>query len=396
MDKNNEDNSSMRSFFLKGCLSILIGGLILFVGAMFALGIISVINEKSPAELLRRDEESQKIGQEAQTPARVQEQAIENDLTQRKELDVGLEGFNDAITALVEHVTPSVVNVKVRISGEDAFGRTGISDGVGSGVIYSSDGYIITNNHVVGEAIEIIVTLHDGKDYTATLVGANKDTDIAVLKIEAEGLKFANFGEINKVRVGEIVIAVGSPFGIEQTVTMGVVSAKGREVTIFSDTLPMIDLIQTDVAINPGNSGGPLINVSAEVIGINTLIFSPSGASAGIGFAIPSDTAVNIANQIIEYGRARIPFMGIEMGENPTDILGVYITGVREGYPADSAGIISGDIMLEFNEVETKTPYELLAQILRSNVGDIVEVRIFRDGEYITFTIELVESPSSS
>ena len=177
---------------------------------------------------------------------------------------------------------------------------------------------------------------------------------------------------------------------------MGVVRAKGREVTIFSDTLPMVDLIQTDVAINPGNSGGPLINVSAEVIGINTLIFSPSGASAGIGFAIPSDTAVNIANQIIQYGRARIPFMGIEMGENPTDILGVYITGVREGYPADSVGILSGDIMVEFNGFKVNTPYELFAQILRSNVGDTVEIRIFRNGEYNTFTIVLVESPSSS
>ncbi len=395
MNNNNEDNSSMRSFFLKGCLSIFIGAIILLVGAMFALGIISVINEKTPAELLRGDDQPKKI-EDTQPPATVQEESRENESPQRRELDVGLEGFNDAITALVEHATPSVVNVKVRLRDQDAFGRTGIFDGVGSGVIYTSDGHIITNNHVIEGAIEIIVTLHDGKDYTATLVGANKDTDIAVLKIEAQDLKQANFGKIDKVRVGEIVIAVGSPFGIEQTVTMGVVSAKGREVTIFSDTLPMVDLIQTDVAINPGNSGGPLINVSAEVIGINTLIFSPSGASAGIGFAIPSDTAVNIANQIIQYGRARIPFMGIEMGENPTDILGVYITGIREGYPADSAGILSGDIMVEFNGFKVNTPYELFAQILRSNVGDTVEVRIFRNGEYNIFTTVLVESPSSS
>jgi serine protease Do len=330
--------------------------------------------------------------------AAVEEKAEDEDykLEDKKESPMlTLDGFNDAITRLVEDITPSVVNIQVTVKQEDIFGNIREGEGIGSGIIYSSDGYIITNSHVAARAEELLVTLYDGTEYEAELVGENEETDIAVIKIVADNLKEASFTSIEKVRVGEIAIAVGSPFGLTQTVTTGVVSAKGRDISAYADTIPMVDLVQTDAAINQGNSGGPLLNAAGQVIGINTIILSPSGANVGIGFAIPADTAVNIARQIIEYGEARIPFIGIEMGENTTDIVGVYVAGVMKGYPADNAGIKNGDIITEFNGKEIRDPYELLAQLLRHNPGDTVSLKIYRDGDYIVKDVELIEKPSS-
>jgi S1-C subfamily serine protease len=156
----------------------------------------------------------------------------------------------------------------------------------------------------------------------------------------------------------------------------------------------MVDLIQTDATINPGNSGGPLVNSTGQVIGINTLIFSSSGVSSGIGFAIPSDTAVNIARQIIKFGKAKIPFMGIEMVESNSDVKGVHIKSVTAGYPAEKAGIRSGDIIIEFNGKKVETQFQLLAQILRHNVGDSVELSVYRSGNYLKISLMLVESPA--
>ncbi|MHB1377806.1 MAG: S1C family serine protease, partial [Candidatus Humimicrobiaceae bacterium] len=327
---HDDEHESVKPLFLKGCGIIIAIIVLLIVGFLFTLGILSVTNKVSPVDLLRG------VGMQISSGETANTGSTGAFLEGKKESSgTGLQEFNDAITKLVEEVTPSVVNitVKVRVPNEP------LSEGVGSGVIFSEDGYIITNNHVVGEAEEIIVRTADGKEYVAKLVGKNKDTDIAVIKINENNLKKASFTSIKNVKVGEIVIAVGSPFAIEQTVTMGVVSAKGREIAVSSDTLPMVDLIQTDTAINPGNSGGPLINIAGQVIGINTLIYSPSGANAGIGFAIPSDTSVNIASQIIKYGRAMIPYMGIEMGENTTDVSGVLVSTAIKGFPADNAGI---------------------------------------------------------
>jgi len=197
----------------------------------------------------------------------------------------------------VKDVKPSVVNIRVRAKRKDLFGEEHIEEGLGSGVMYTTDGYIITNNHVAAEAEELLVTLGDGSQYQAKLVGGDENTDIAVIKIDAKDLKAASFTSSDNVEVGEIAIAFGSPFGLQQTITMGIISAKGRNIAISPDILPQVDLIQTDTPINPGNSGGPLVNSSGQVVGINTLIFSPSGASAGIGFAITSDTSVNIGER---------------------------------------------------------------------------------------------------
>jgi serine protease Do len=303
------------------------------------------------------------------------------------ELSALLEELNLSISLLVDKVLPSVVNISVLTDIQEQSG------GVGSGIIYNSEGYIITNSHVAGSAVELIVTLYDGSNHPAELIGFSDMVDIAVIKIEVEGLVPAEFASIDDQKVGEVVIAVGSPFGIEQSVTMGIISGKGRSVPATTDTIPIVDLIQTDTAINPGNSGGPLINTRGEVIGINTLILSPSGASAGIGFSIPTDTAVNIAKQIMEYGRAVIPFIGVQMGFNMSEIPGVLVDAIVEDSPAEKAGLFAGDLMVKYGDKELKDPLDLLTQIIRSNCNDIVEVEIFRDGQYQTIVLELLECP---
>ncbi len=281
-----------------------------------------------------------------------------------------------------------MVSIQVGVITENLLGQEQLQQGIGSGVILNKEGYILTNSHVVGNAEKLIVTLNNGVRKEAKLVGINTETDIGVTKIDADNLQPADFGTIEDEEVGDIVIAVGSPFGIQQTVTMSIISEKGRVIPIASDQLPIVDAIQTDAAINPGNSGGPLINIEGKVIGINTLGISTSGTSSGVGFAIPVDTAVNIAEQIIKYGRARIPFMGIEIGQNNTDIAGALIANVLEGSPADKAGLKPEDIIVEFDGKEIKTPYEILSQLLRKNCEQEVQLKVYRSGDYIDINLE--------
>ncbi|MGM0368049.1 MAG: S1C family serine protease [Actinomycetota bacterium] len=399
--KNYDDESSgLKSFFIKGIIIIAVAIIFLIIGGMFTLGIISVSTNISPKDLLQgkiTSEETAKAAEEKEKEVKPTPEEAEDKLPGLTEEKVGdvpsLKAFDEAVSQIAKKVTPSVVNIRVKVKQEDIFGNQFYSEGVGSGVIYTDDGYIITNNHVAGQAEELLVQLSDGSEYDAELVGVDANTDVAVIKIDAQNLPEAEFTSIKNVDVGNTAIAIGSPFGLEQTVTLGVVSAKGRDIDLATDTLPMVDLLQTDAAINQGNSGGPLVNSAGQVIGINTMILSPSGTSSGIGFAIPSNTAINITKQIIKYGEARIPFMGIEMGNNPTEVLGVYINSVMDGYPAEEAGIKSGDIITKFDGVRIKTPYELLAQILRHNVGDMVDLEVYRNGEYINIELELVKAP---
>lgn len=393
-----EDNG-FRAFFVRGIFIVIIAVVFLFIGAAIVVGILSLVNNVTPPELLsgylENREQSDTEALEEETLAEEQEIG-ESEKSGEKETEAFiLEEFDSAVNEVVEKINSSVVNVMVTVKQYDIFGQEYLTEGLGSGVIYSEDGYIITNNHVAGEAKDILVTLYDGSEYPAKLVGADENTDIAVIKIEADDLNAASFASIDTVKVGDFVIAVGSPFGLQQTITMGVISAKGRDITISLETLPMVNLIQTDAAINSGNSGGPLVNSTGHVIGINTIILSPSGGSAGIGLAIPSDTALNMAEQIIEFGRARIPYMGVELGENNTEVEGVYINNTQEGYPASEAGIKAGDIITKFDGVVVKTSYELFAQILRHDVGDEVAVEIYRDGEYLTLDLKLVENPAT-
>jgi serine protease Do len=377
---NSAVNKRRKKFFnAKNTIIALVIIVVFLLGSISSIGFISIINKTSPTNILTsstQNEEPQKLGASAGGGSAT------------------LEAFDEAISQLAQKVMPSIVNIRVKVMQEDFFGNQQEQEGVGSGIIYSSDGYIITNNHVAGNAKEMFVTLSDGTEYPAKLIGADKNTDIAVIKIEAQNLKPAIFASIENVKVGEIAIALGSPFGLQKSVTMGVISALGREISVSADTIPMVDLIQTDATINPGNSGGPLVNSEGQVIGINTMIYSTSGSSAGVGFSIPTDTATNIASQIIKYGKARLPVMGIEMGDNTTDTKGVFVKTVTSGYPAEKAGIKSGDIITELNGKKVETQYELFAQILRQNVGDSLSVKVYRQGSYLTFNVELIERPA--
>jgi serine protease Do len=329
------------------------------------------------------------VGQEAT----LQAEEVETQSQNQQDGQLSLGEINAKISSLVNEVTPSVVSIQVEIITEGTFGQEEPQFGIGSGVILDEQGYILTNSHVVGEADTLLVVLDNGTLLEGTLIGADTVTDVGVIKIEAQDLQPAIFGSIENANVGEIVIAIGSPFGIQQTVTMGIISGKERTIPIATDQLPIVDAIQTDAAINPGNSGGPLVNINGEVIGINTIGVSPTGASAGIGFAIPIDTALNIAQQIIEYGRAVIPFMGVEMGPNITDVPGAFVEDVVQGAPAEKAGIEPGDVIVGYDDSEITTPSELLGQILRSNCDDVVTITLVRDGEAIELEVVLEECP---
>lgn len=265
----------------------------------------------------------------------------------------------------------------------------------GSGFLISSDGYIMTNNHVVKGADRIIAVLNDGKELIASLIGADSRTDLAILKIDGKDLPYLTFGDSESLEIGEWVVAIGSPFQLEASLTVGVVSAKGRQNLHITD---LEDFIQTDAAINPGNSGGPLLNLKSEVIGINTAIVSRSGGYMGIGFAIPSNMANNIKNQIITNGSVVRGFLGVSLQPVDKDIAdafnldkaeGALISDVIKDSPADKAGIKQGDIILEYNKVPVKTLGTFRNEIALLPPGSNVNLKINRKGEILTINVVL-------
>ncbi len=402
------ERKTMNKINIKHRILLVVMAIVLTFSLVFAFSGCSVIGSILLSKLSSHASENQARAAdttEASAPmttsAQIEEKAVVTqvaeitglpELQQEQKSDQAiLASFDDAVSEVAARVKPSVVNIAVTVQQQDAYGNSQQGEGVGSGIIFSTDGYIITNNHVAGDATDIKVTLNNGKEYSAKLVGADLNTDIAVIKIDDKNLTPAVFTSIESIKVGELAIAVGSPFGLEQSVTVGVVSALGRDVPTSSDSMPMVDLIQTDASINPGNSGGALVNSAGQVIGVNTMIYSTSGSSAGIGFAIPSNTAVNIATQIIRYGVAKIPFIGIEMGNNTTGIAGVLVNNVVDGKPAEQAGLKSGDIITEIGGTAIDSPYQLLAQLLKHNVGDSVTVKYLRNGEYSTVNVKLAE-----
>ena len=255
--------------------------------------------------------------------------------------------------------------------------------GVGSGFILSSDGFIMTNAHVVEGADEVMVTLPDKREFKARIVGADKRTDVAVVKIQATGLPAVKVGDVNRLRVGEWVMAIGSPFGLENTVTAGIVSAKQRDT---GDYLPFI---QTDVAINPGNSGGPLINMRGEVVGINSQIYSRSGGFMGISFAIPMDEAMRVSEQLRASGRVSRGRIGVQIAPVTKEVAesiglgkaqGVLVRGVEEGSPAEKAGIEAGDIITRFDGKPIEKPADLPRAVGNTKPGSQVSLTVFRRG----------------
>ena len=241
--------------------------------------------------------------------------------------------------------------------------------GLGSGVIVAAEGYLLTNHHVVEDASEILVRLPDGREATATLVGSDAETDIAVLKIELPDLPVITLGDARSLQVGDPVLAIGNPFDVGQTVTAGIVSALERQTRQSS---PLQAFVQTDAAINPGNSGGALVDAQGRLVGINTAIFSRGGGSNGVGFAVPVDTARQVMEQIVVSGRVRRGWIGVEPRELSAELAeslnlpvrsGVLITGVLQDGPAARGGLRPGDVVLRVGEAEVKTPTELLTAV---------------------------------
>lgn len=266
--------------------------------------------------------------------------------------------------------------------------------GVGSGFILTSDGFVMTNAHVVEGADEVIVTLPDKREFKAKIIGADKRSDVAVVKIEATGLPAVKIGDASRIRVGEWVMAIGSPFGLENTVTAGIVSAKQRDT---GDYLPFI---QTDVAINPGNSGGPLINMRGEVIGINSQIYSRSGGFQGISFAIPMDEATRVSDQLRSTGRVTRGRIGVQIDQVSKEVAesiglgkaqGALVRGVEAGAPADKAGIEAGDIITRFDGKQIEKSSDLPRLVGNVKPGTKSVVTVFRRGTSKDLTVVVAE-----
>ena len=261
--------------------------------------------------------------------------------------------------------------------------------GSGSGVILTPDGYIVTNNHMVKNADEINVTLHDGRSYTAKLIGTDPQTDLALLKIDEKNLSFIAFGDSDKIEVGEWVVAVGNPFNLASTVTVGIVSAKARNLNILKDQGAIESFIQTDAAVNPGNSGGALVTLEGKLIGINTAIATPTGVYAGYAFAIPVDIVKKVSNDLMNYGSVSRGFLGISIRDMDSKIAkeinidranGVYVDSVSANGAAREAGVKAKDVIISIDDIETMTSAKLQEIVMRKRPGDKVKIVLIRNG----------------
>ncbi|HEX9155265.1 MAG TPA: Do family serine endopeptidase, partial [Nitrospira sp.] len=345
------------------------------------------------------------------------------------------QGFSE----IVKKVTPAVVNIAVTGGGEGGRGRRPLPPGpfggppggggeeppggelptpppmppgppgphgrpdqsAGSGVILDPNGYIVTNNHVVEGATQITVTLSDRREFAAKIIGTDPKTDLAVIKIEAKDLPSVRWAEYEKLQVGDLVLAIGSPFGLSSTVTLGIISALGRGNVGIAD---YEDFIQTDAAINPGNSGGALVNMNGDLIGINTAIFSRTGGSEGIGFAIPSSIALDIVESLQKTGKVVRGWMGVAIQEItpalaksfklPEQRKGVLISDVNENGPSHAAGVKRGDVVIAFNGKEVQSVSQLRNLVARTVVGKDAQVKVLRDGKEQTLTVKVAERPS--
>jgi serine protease Do len=333
-------------------------------------------------------------------------------------LDLGdvsiLDRLNQEYTKLTNAVVPSVVSItttKVVVNRRpidplELFfgGRFGNRPqqkvtSLGSGVIVSKEGHIVTNNHVVNDTQEITVQLSDGREARAKVVGNDAQIDLAVLKIDLARLPPLTLGDSDKVRVGEVVFAIGNPFGLEESVSQGIISAKDRRAMTDSS----VEFFQTDTAINPGNSGGPLVNIKGEVVGINSAIYSESGGNQGVGFAIPSNVVKRALNSIIQKGRVVRGYLGVSIQEVTKDMAqqfklenprGALVTDVAPGSPAEKAGIIRGDVIRKINTYEVRDPAALAGRVAEAEVGTSLTLELIRDGQAKSVTATVIEQPS--
>ncbi|MBU4509550.1 DegQ family serine endoprotease [bacterium] len=340
--------------------------------------------------------------------------------TEQTDSYLALEAFSNSIADIAEKVGPAVVNIDtVRMvttqfpSFEDPifkrffgrefeeFRRTIPQKGTGSGFIINQEGYVLTNEHVVRKADKIKVTLSDGREFDGEVIGSDVTSDMAIVKIKADHLPTVTLGNSDELRVGEIVIAIGNPYGLQQTVTMGVVSAKGRSIPTGIEGHIYRNFIQTDTAINPGNSGGPLLNIKGEVVGINTAIIP---YAQGIGFAIPINMAKKNIDDLINLGKVRRSWLGVYIQEVtpeiakqfglPEDAKGVLVGDVVKDSPAEESGIKRGDIIVKVNDEEVNSPGELQDKIRDIDIGKKANIEVMRDGKEISFVVKIGEMPT--
>jgi serine protease Do len=327
-----------------------------------------------------------------------------------------LQRLDEEYTKVANAVVPSVVSItttktvsrRMPIDPLELFFGRRFSDenpaqqkvtSLGSGVIVSKEGHIVTNNHVLNGTDDVTVQLSDGRQAKAKIVGTDGQIDLAVLKIDLENLTPLPIGDSDKVRVGQIVMAIGNPFGLDESVSQGIISAKDRRAMNDSQ----VEFFQTDTAINPGNSGGPLVNIRGEVIGINTAIYSESGGNQGIGFAIPSNVVRSAMNSIIGKGRVVRGYLGVGIQPVTNDIAeqfklnsarGALVTDVTPGSPAEKAGIIRGDVIRKVNGYEVKDTVALVNRIAETEIGSNLTIDLVRDGAAKTVTAQVVEQPA--
>ena len=325
---------------------------------------------------------------------------------------IDLSDYSNTSVAVAEKVLPSVVGITVTYQISTLFGGSSTGEATGSGIIVSEDGYIVTNNHVISsessssfyaisEATGIKVNLYnDNESYEAKVVGTDVYTDLAVLKIEKTGLTAAVIGNSDNVKVGEFVMAVGNPLGMDYSVTSGIISALNRE--IVADDGTSFTAIQTDAAINSGNSGGALVNSHGELIGINTMKFAGNGIE-GIGFAIPISSATGIIDQLIEFQTVKRPYIGITASAVDSNIAkryhlpeGIYVESIEEGSSAEKAGLQVSDIITKIENQEVKSVSELNKIKYTYNIGDTVKLSVYRNGEEIEVSVVLSEQPEIS
>jgi serine protease Do len=332
-----------------------------------------------------------------------------------------------AMAEIAEVVKPAVVNISTvrteKVTGSplspffnDPFFRRFFEDqfrerekprerksaSLGSGVIISSEGYIVTNNHVIKNADKIKVLLSDRSEYEGKIIGNDPKTDLAVIKIDADDLSTLPLGNSDNLKVGELVLAFGNPYGLSQTITMGIVSAVGRANVGIAD---YEDFIQTDAAINPGNSGGALVNVRGELVGVNTAIFSTSGGYQGIGFAIPSNMVKIVMNSLIEKGKVIRGWLGVSIQGITPELAeqfqlekdyGTLVADVVENSPAEKAGLMRGDVIIGFGGKQVDEPYSLRNRVAGTPPGTEVEMQVIRDGNVETLTVTIGELPSET
>ena len=330
----------------------------------------------------------------------------------------------NSFAPVVKKVAPSVVKIFVTMKGANNsltdsdndffhhfFGEDGsktnpgrlhapTEHGLGSGVIISPDGYILTNNHVVNNASEIHVALSDGRQFTAKLIGSDPKTDVALIRIKAENLPALTLADSDKIEVGDVVLAIGNPFGIGQTVTKGIVSAKDRTTSGEMDE----DFIQTDAAINPGNSGGALVDTEGRLVGINSAILTHSGGNQGIGFAVPSNLCRWVMDSLVKNGRVERGFMGVMIQNLTPDLAtafkldrttGALVGDVSPGSPADKAGLKSGDVITQLNGQPIEDASQLKLRVAESAPGSNIQIGVNRNGESKTFDVTLTNLPEN-